>query len=127
MRFYEFWKQKEWKRWDKSQWVILVLAGVLLMVVAIPADGTKRKAQQKQPDGSVQTQAGEEAVSKDYAKELEEKLEEVLSRVSGAGRVKVMVTLEDSGERVVEKDTVHETSDLQETDEAGTEIGRAHV
>lgn len=121
MRFYEFFKQKEWKKWDKSQWAILILAGVLLMVVAIPADVPQKKAGEgKKEEGAILSEKEKKEAPKNYAAELEARLEAALSRINGAGRVKAMVTLEDAGESVVEKDTVNETTDLQETDEAGT-------
>lgn len=118
MKLKEFWQDKRWKKWDKSQWTILILAGVLLMVIAIPAE-TPRK---EEPETIKEKEAPSEKESgslKDYAKELEDRLEAVLCRMEGAGRVKVMVTLEDSGESVIEKDTVNETTDLQEADNAG--------
>ena len=40
MKLNDFLQKKAWKHWDKSQWSILILAGILLMVLAIP---TKEK------------------------------------------------------------------------------------
>ena len=116
MRFYEFFKQKEWKKWDKSQWMILALTGVLLMVIALPAE----RKQEEEGTGT-DTKETMEAVTNqgDYVEELERKLQDTLAKIDGAGRVEVMITLEDSGESIVEKDTVSETSALQETDSAG--------
>ena len=37
--------------------------------------------------------------------DLERRLEETLSLIDGAGKVRVMLTLKDTGEKVVEKDT----------------------
>ncbi len=117
MRLKEFIQKKEWKKWDKSQWAILILAGVLLMVIAVPAEGLR-----KEEDTAKQDIAGESGIEtnrEDYADGLERRLEDVLSRIDGAGRGKVMVTLEDSGESIVEKDTVVEAEHMQEADREG--------
>ncbi len=116
MKLKDFFQMGIWKKWDKSQWTILILTGVLLMVIAIPT-GDKQK-EGKDPEPLPQA-AEEEVGAEDYAQGLEQKLEAVLSRIDGAGRVEVMITLEDAGESVVEKDTVGEVSDRQESDSAG--------
>ena len=50
---------------------------------------------------------------------LEKRLEEVLSAMQGVGRVKVMITLSSSGEKIVEKDIPLERSNIVEKDSAG--------
>ncbi|MCI8490651.1 MAG: stage III sporulation protein AG [Lachnospiraceae bacterium] len=116
MKLKEFFQNKLWKKWDKSQWMILALTGVLLMVIALPAE----RKQEEEGTGT-DTKETMEAVTNqgDYVEELERKLQDTLAKIDGAGRVEVMITLEDSGESIVEKDTVSETSALQETDSAG--------
>lgn len=116
MKIRDFFKDKAWKKWDKSQWMILLLTGVLLMILAIPTGDRKKE---EKPVDSTTEQGGESTVTKeDYTRELEDRLAAVLSRVEGAGKVEVMITLEDLGESVVEKDAVQENTD---------KIGRAHV
>lgn len=117
MRLKEFFQKKEWKKWDKTQWTIMILTGVLLMIVALPAERQKIKE-----DSEIESVAQTEYTDvkyEDYAKKLEEKLEDTLGEIQGAGKVKTMITLEDSGESIVEKDDSRETSNLQETDSAG--------
>ena len=106
MKLKEFFQNKLWKKWDKSQWMILALTGVLLMVIALPAE----RKQEEEGTGT-DTKETMEAVTNqgDYVEELERKLQDTLAKIDGAGRVEVMITLEDSGE----------TSALQETDSAG--------
>ena len=117
MKRNDFFQIKAWKKWDKSQWMILVLVGVLLMVIALPTGEKKEKKNGAQPEA----QNEEESVLQkdDYVGELERKLANSLSKIDGAGRVEVMITLEDGGESVVEKDTVSESSDLSESDPSG--------
>lgn len=115
MKFRNFFQNKIWKKWDKSQWTILILAGILLMVVAIPTGDNKKEEEQ-----NVMSEPAESTKEKDdYERKMEKKLKDTLSKIEGAGKVDVMITLEDSGESVVEKDMEKETSDLNETDTAG--------
>lgn len=58
----------------------------------------------------------------EYSTFLENRLEEVLSEVSGVGRVTVMITLQKSGEIVVEKDKTASGSTDNQTDSEGSDI-----
>lgn len=119
MKFKDFFQNKKWKNWDKSQWTIVILTGILLMILAIPVnshDSSKKEENQKQEVTDVEQKSGEQ---EDYAETLERKLEDVLSQIEGAGRVHVMITLEDTGESVVEKDSERKVMDTTETDSAG--------
>ena len=51
----------------------------------------------------------------DYEEKMEKKLSETLSMVEGVGRVKVMVTLENSSESVVEKDIPNKIKEILST------------
>lgn len=94
------WKKKYWPP-GKEQLLILVLLGLLLAVIAVPAENGEKAAEMPE-NGTVQGAAGEEAA--DYESRMEQKLEELLMQVEGVGRVQVMLTFEGSGERRVEKD-----------------------
>lgn len=54
-----------------------------------------------------------------YVDNLEKRVEEMLSGMEGAGKVKVMITVSDMGTEILEKDKEITTSDLEETDSAG--------
>lgn len=125
-----FLQKKKWKDLKKSDWLVIGLLGVLLLVIAMPMESREKRE-------SVPQIAGEQTVSsstadrderqKDtggmsenvYAEYLEEKLEAVLSRMDGVGDVEVMVTVSDMGERVVEKDTNGTKTVTTEVDSAG--------
>ena len=105
MDFKSFFKNHSFKQWDKTQWTILILAGILLMVIAIPTEEKR--------DREVTLEEREENVSlneESYAESLERRLQNKLSKIVGAGRVEVMITLENYGESVVEKDNADSTS-----------------
>lgn len=119
---------EEIRKW-KERLLILVLSGVLLLVILLPVDKKGRGSQdvrdvkgkltydiQKdentgidniriaaegngsgtlmEADGYVQT----------YVQTLERRLAKTLSYIDGVGAVKVMITLQDGGEAIVEKD-----------------------
>ena len=101
MDFKSFFKNHSFK----TQWTILILAGILLMVIAIPTEEKR--------DREVTLEEREENVSlneESYAESLERRLQNKLSKIEGAGRVEVMITLENYGESVVEKDNADSTS-----------------
>lgn len=112
-KFRKMWKEK---KFGKDKGLILLLAGVLLLVIAMPAgeDKTRKKTEVLQEDNS-EGKVTEEA----YTDRTERRLEEILSRMEGAGDVSVMITLQSSSEKVVEKDTESDEESVTETDSQG--------
>lgn len=130
----------KWFRRDNL--LILVLLGVLLFIVALPvkkedpaatdtgmeiteqynagiltSSGQQNVAQQDTVD--VGTQAVTAGSTEEYAAYLEGKLKKMLESVRDVGKVEVMITLESSEERIVEKDMTAERSQTEEQDSAG--------
>ncbi len=101
----EFLREKKWKKMKKDQWLILFLAGVLLLVVAIPTgkSSSKTEKQQNAQTGIAQTN-GTGSGESDYEETLETRLAQILEGMDGVGNVQVMITFQDQGESVVEKD-----------------------
>lgn len=119
--------QRHWSKIDleklrhmrKDQLLIFFLVGVLLLVIALPS-GTKEK--EKDPRHSEidgEEAVGTQAEEQDYARYLERRLEETLSQLDGAGNVRVMVTLQSSAQKIVEKDTQGERDAITEEDSQG--------
>lgn len=102
------------KKIPKNQLLIGGLAGILLLVIAIPVD-KKEKVKQDQMQELTQGQSSYEDTG-DYGKRLERKLEQVLEQMEGVGKVEVMITLKDQGEHVVEKDDTRSSQDISEED-----------
>ena len=117
------------KKPEKDQCLIIILAGVLLCLIALPAhksdsksdisymssdtiDNNSRSAENVTYQETSNTAAA-------YAGYWEEKLEDVLRYVDGVGQVRVLITLKESEHRIVEKDGPEEYSDTDETDAAG--------
>ena len=80
--------QNIWKKLlenKKNQWVILLLVGILLVVIAIPtSSGTKADL--------------EADISEWNATETEERLENLLGQIQGVGEVHVMMTYQDESQ-----------------------------
>lgn len=94
----------------KEKLLMGLLFGILLLVIAFPEKSEKTKELQK--DTEKETKISDKEV-------LEQELEEVLSKISGVGKTKVLITYRDSGELVVEKDSKNQTSMIRETDSTG--------
>lgn len=101
------------KRWDKQQWLALLLLGLLLLVMAIP---TKKQAEKTQDTSGTAQSAeggsyrnsygdsyGESVTSSQVLTEkaaLEAQLEDLLLRVEGIGEVRVMLMLKDTSDSI---------------------------
>ena len=92
---------------------------ILLVVVVSPVPD------QKDPEigtgaGQEETETeGGEATEQQYERLLEKRVEDTLECVEGVGKVKVMITLKSSEEKVVEKDSQREENEITEEDSKG--------
>lgn len=121
-----FWKEKGWKKWKKDQWLVVFLIGVLLLVIAIPTNNNKETAkntEEKTGSGSkiASSVMQDEAANSDYEESLEIRLEEILRKIEGVGAVQVMITLQDEGEAIVEKDKETSYQILEQGSEGSSE------
>lgn len=130
----------KWFRRDNL--LILVLLGVLLFIIALPVQKEDPAATDtgmeitEQYNAGILTSSGQQNVAQqetvdvgtwavtadsteEYAAYLEGKLKKMLESVRGVGEVEVMITLESSEERIVEKDMTAERSQTEEQDSAG--------
>ena len=134
-------QNKNWRSWKKSDWLLLALVGILLLVIALPVesgDGTAEKAyntaqgEKEVSGGSGRTASGDsggtasgsqtsEEGEQEYVQYLEKKLENILMQMDGVGRVDVMITVSDGGEQIVEKDKKTTSSSTGERDSGGGE------
>lgn len=140
---------RQWKDWIRKKGLekyfrrdnllILVLGGILLVIIALPAKESKGNGTEKDntgQSGTIQqgeTGTGETAwgngtamgmpeggsTEEAYAAYLEAHLTEVLENMEGMGKVKVMVTIRSSQELVVEKEEATSRSSTDEKDAQG--------
>ena len=109
---------KQWvEKNDKTKWVLAVLVGLLLLVIAMPM-GEREKTKEKLAS-SASGQAEKNTGNSTEKSRVEAQLEKVLSSIEGAGHVQVMITYKDSGTRVVEKDAKTANEKTTETDASG--------
>ena len=126
------WKNKlqeiklNFKNMKKDNFIIVLLVGVLLIVIALPtADRSSKegKENEKVPSVSEPTSKQNDTQTLTYliaaSIDEEKRLETILSRVQGVGEVNVMITLKSSKELIVEKDTPATSSTTQEEDAEG--------
>lgn len=115
MKMQDFMQKIKEKKLKRSDWLILVLAGILILIIALPTD-TKEKKQAEKSKENISKENNTMEASKD---EIERKLEDILEKIDGAGDVKVMITYKDSGTQVVEKDKNTSENSLEESDSTG--------
>lgn len=117
-----------WNKIGKDRFIILLICGLLLLVIVIPADTidnkqnsskqTTKEIQNSSPNKTQensQISGTEDDYNINYSHYMEKRLEETLSCVEGAGAVKVLVTIKQSETIVVEKDSPNERKNVYET------------
>lgn len=115
------------KKLGKDQCLILILAGILLCVISLPVEKEKSKSDLLDESGTIMENEHtfeEGEISRDYVTYWEEKLEESLQCVEGAGEVRVLIYTGGSEETILARDGLEEFSDTTETDAAG---GSRHI
>ena len=94
----------------KEQWVVLILAGILLLVIAMPSENRTSTKEDKEEIETVSI------TTDDYVETMERRLEYALEQVEGVGKTSVMITLASSSEKIVEKGTESRSSSSVSSD-----------
>ena len=121
-------KFKSWKARDK--WLFLLTMGVILCILAFPADRLNRMAlapakTANLTNAEAETEAGAvpaAAATKtgdSYEAELERRVREILKTVDGVGEVDVMIIVKSSPEKILHVDNSSSYSLTEETDSNG--------
>ena len=104
----------------KDQLLIFFLIGVLFLVITVPAGGEKTK--KNEAESQLENVSGKGVLTEqEYVTYMEGQLEDLLSQMEGAGEVKVMITLKESSEKVIEKDIETTSERVNEKDSQGGE------
>lgn len=109
------------KKIRKDQLLILLLVGILLLVIAIPVDEDEKGKTQSTSEQELLSEGEDSGSDSLYISYIEGQLEEILSQMEGVGAVRVMVTLKESSEKVLEKDVRTSSESVRETDSQGGE------
>ncbi|HHU74035.1 MAG TPA: stage III sporulation protein AG [Clostridiales bacterium] len=104
--------------------IIILFAGILLIIISVPGlFGEKKTTDNKLPADFMENHQNDtNTTSYDantYITEKENKLKNILKKVSGIGDVEVMITLKSSKERITLKDTPYTQESLKEDDGEG--------
>ncbi len=114
---------KDWKEILKSleklkkkeNLFVLILVGVLLMVISLPVDKKKTTMEE------IAVETPKQETNQEQVEQLELRLEQILSKMDGVGKVQVMITLKSKGEKIVEKDMESSENTTEEMDSQGGE------
>ena len=100
--------------------IIILICGIFLIVISV----SELFVDKKDKEVPILNKAEEENnVSKDaYIEKMENKLENLLEKTSGAGDVQVMLTVESMNEQVVLKDIPADSEEMSETDSSGVSM-----
>ena len=120
------------KKLKKDQILIFVLAGVLLLIIAMPIKESGQEGKEQQADTSISSFLAEDdkgnhdsdtklqeisiQCDQEYVERMEAKLKQLIGDMEEAGRVEVLITLKSSQEKIVEKDIPIVRSNTEETD-----------
>lgn len=99
----------------KENLVVVILIGVLLMVISIP---TEQNSMQKE---RVSDEIENKERQSEGVEHLERRLEKILEKTEGVGKVKVMITLKSGREKILEKDVETTENINEESDGQGVE------
>lgn len=132
-----------WNKIGKDRLAICILGGLLLVVIGMPVGKEKTQTERENLESSVKsegkindTESGSLALfgaaegtgtgnnegttdGEIYANALALEVENILKYMDGVGRVKVFITMENSGELIVEKDSPFQRSNTIESDSEG--------
>lgn len=115
------------EKWEKA--VIIFLMGVFFLLLATPVSGFSKKEKNTGIDKAVGN-SKEEIINSSkndaYIESLENKLEQTISGMEGAGKVLVMITCKDTGEKILDKNQPYE-SESDKVKENGKESERTSV
>lgn len=104
----------------KNQLLILLLAGILLVVIALPTSGKKNgEVSQSGGKSPEKVETGGMKTDEEYERHLEQRISRALEYVQGVGKAEVMITLKSSGQKIIEKDQKSSSQASQEEDSQG--------
>lgn len=104
------------KKFIRNLLILLLVGAILLIVSSILFEGKDKKdpySNRSLPENET------EFTTEDYSEVLEKKLEQILSEIKGVGNVKVMVTLEDTAEKIPATNTTKNQETSREEDSQG--------
>lgn len=99
----------------KEKAAILFLLGVFFLLIATPVSTFSGKDEKRADKQNVTTSEVTTEIEKKnaYIDQLENKLEQTIGGMEGAGKVLVMITLKDNGEKILDKNQPYESQSVK--------------
>ncbi|WP_425448600.1 stage III sporulation protein AG [Dethiothermospora halolimnae] len=97
---------------------VLLIIGIILLLMASILGNKDNKSK----DNTIKTnnkKVKSELLIDDYASNIEKKLQNIVSKIQGVGEISVMVTLEDTAERIPAVDVTESNEKTNEKDSQG--------
>lgn len=119
------------KKENLEKAAIIFLLGIFFLIVATPVSGFSGKKKEvksgdKKINSNVYEEVTESSQNNAYIDELENKLEQTIAGMEGAGEVLVMITCKDTGEKILDKNQPYE-SETDKVKEDGKESERTSI
>ena len=109
--------KERWREWlENKKLRILLLAGCVLLlavVLFVPTSGDSSKNKEVISETAQQTER------ESYVMALEKRVKRILEQIDGVGSVDVMISLKDTGQKVLQEDITSEKTNLEEEDGNG--------
>ncbi len=103
--------------------IVMLLCGVFLLVLSLPQKENKGSSEQAAlSENAVESGQYEEKMidsTEAYEERMEKRMEEILGKVDGIGKVEVMLTVKTSKEKVTLKDSPYSEEVVKEKDSSG--------
>lgn len=99
------------KKADRNDFLIVVLVGVLILIIAIPTGGKQDKGADEQDKNAYEDENVQKGIDDelDYEKNCEERLKNILEKMNGVGKAEVMITFSNNGRKEIDKDIKEST------------------
>jgi stage III sporulation protein AG len=95
------------EKWEKA--AIIFLLGIFFLLAATPVSLLSGKTKQEKTESVTEESVAKTSENNEYIDELENKLEQTIAGMEGAGKVLVMITLKDDGEKILDKNEPYES------------------
>lgn len=109
--------KERWQAWLENKKIrkpLLVACALLLaFLLFVPAPGGTNTKKEVLSETVGQTD------SDSYVQDLEKRVERILEQIDGVGKVEVMISLKDAGQKLLQEDVSSEKTNLQEEDASG--------
>lgn len=102
--------------------ILMAVCGILILFLSLPEiwKGWNREEKQDNKNEPLKEESVEDETSL-YVRKMEERLEEMLGEIDGAGKVSVMLTVKSTGEEVTQKDKPSTQENSSSTDGSRSE------